>query len=152
MVDNYQIVKLNKFRYKKEIIRLNQIINPDRDNAAFEAEIHVAISSYLRGIIINKKLVCMIMIHHSHINNLGCDPDYQNKGLASCLLKQAQNDFDELTLEVDPHNIKAFNLYSKFNFVTTGIYPSNKYLVMEWSKNEDKMQEITRKHHCFMVK
>ena len=127
------IKTLSKFFNRKEIIKLNNIINKNREDSTFEIKLHLSISNNIKGIYEDKKLIAFICMSNSHINNIGCDPNYQNKGVASLLLKQAQLDFNSLTLEVDPNNKKAIHLYEKYGFYKKQMTSKN-YILMEWKR------------------
>lgn len=63
------------------------------------------------------------MYENMEINYIFVLGEYRNKGIASKLLKYIidNNDFSNITLEVNINNTNAIKLYEKFNFKTISI-------------------------------
>jgi len=63
------------------------------------------------------------MYENMEINYIFVKEEYRNKGIASKLLKYIidNNDFSNITLEVNINNTNAIKLYEKFNFKTVSI-------------------------------
>ena len=63
------------------------------------------------------------MYENMEINYIFVIEQYRNKGIASKLLEYVinNNDFSNITLEVNINNTNAIKLYEKFNFKTVSI-------------------------------
>lgn len=63
------------------------------------------------------------MYENMEINYIFVIEQYRNKGIASKLLEYIidNNDFSNITLEVNINNINAIKLYEKYNFKTVSI-------------------------------
>ncbi|MBE6150146.1 MAG: GNAT family N-acetyltransferase [Firmicutes bacterium] len=63
------------------------------------------------------------MYENMEINYIFVIEQYRNKGIASKLLEYVinNNDFSNITLEVNINNINAIKLYEKYNFKTISI-------------------------------
>lgn len=63
------------------------------------------------------------MYENMEINYIFVKEEYRNKGIASNLLKYiiSNNDFLNITLEVNVNNVNAIKLYEKFNFKTISV-------------------------------
>ena len=83
------------------------------------------------------------ILDEGHINNIAVRSLDQSKGFGTKLMEDMINQaskrgINALTLEVEIENIKAINLYKKFNFTNEGIrkkyYKSTKDAMIMWRR------------------
>lgn len=115
--------KVNIAIYAKKIVE-----NSVTFEAWYNAELVGLIAAYCNDVE-NKKVF---------ITNVSTITQHLGKGIASTLIKQCieyatKNKFTEILLEVNSNSINALKLYSKNNFIQTGI--KNETIIMQHKLN-----------------
>jgi ribosomal-protein-alanine N-acetyltransferase len=92
-------------------------LTPDELRLPFVLEIDGELRGYLMG---------WLVVDQLHILNFAIDPDFQRRGLAARLLREAAErgvalGMEEFTLEVRQSNIPALGFYKKHGFRETGV-------------------------------
>ncbi len=94
-------------------------LTPDMLRMPLVLELDGVLRGYLMG---------WLVVDQLHILNFATDPDFQRRGLAGTLLREAARHgkelgMEEFTLEVRQSNTPALNFYKKHGFRETGVRP-----------------------------